>query len=171
MSFFIYIFLGVNILNKRRHCLLCFGSCISLLVEQEEGHTSASQRAPPQPRLQVPQSPGLQRAGFSPVWVGRWVKPPAVPGGMRPSGRLQSPIGPTQLAKIEAGKASSPRPPPLPSTPTALPQPQLIATPPFQLLRQKFSILSILLRSFLVLLFKIITTPLLLYFSAKYYHY
>lgn len=62
-------------------------------------------------------------------------------------------------------------PPPLPSTPTALPQPQLIATPPFQLLRQKFSILSILLRSFLVLLFKIITTPLLLYFSAKYYHY
>lgn len=42
------------------------------------------------------------------------MKPPAVPGGMRPSGRLQSPIGPTQLAKIEAGKASSPRPPPLP---------------------------------------------------------
>lgn len=32
LFFFIYIFLGVNILNKRHHCLLCLGSCVSSSV-------------------------------------------------------------------------------------------------------------------------------------------
>lgn len=35
LFFFIYIFLGVNILNKRHHCLLSWLFCVSFLVGME----------------------------------------------------------------------------------------------------------------------------------------